>query len=79
VERIEQSGFATLRRAAFAPAHGRRRKTAAAQALAIGRTTPYRYLAGDPVPGDVRAWLAARAYQPSPPVLMPAHVPEQTA
>jgi len=64
---MEQSDFATLCRQAFAPEHGRRWKTAAAQALAIGRTTLYRYLAGDPVPGDVRARLAALAHQPARP------------
>jgi 4-hydroxyphenylacetate 3-monooxygenase len=65
---MEQSiDFASLCREAFAPKHGRRWKTAAAQALAIGRTTLYRYLAGDPVPGDIRARLAAIAHQPARP------------
>ena len=58
---MEQS-FAAECRAVFAPHHGRRWKTAAASALAIGRTTLYRYLAGEkPAPPDVRARLAALA------------------
>jgi 4-hydroxyphenylacetate 3-monooxygenase len=68
MKQTEQSGdFATACRAAFAPEHGRRWKSAAAAALAIGRTTLYRYLNGDPVPGDVRARLAALAHQPARP------------
>jgi 4-hydroxyphenylacetate 3-monooxygenase len=68
MEQMERSDdFAAACRAAFAPAHGRRWKTAAAAALAIGRTTLYRYLAGDPVPGDIRARLAALAHQPARP------------
>jgi 4-hydroxyphenylacetate 3-monooxygenase len=68
MERIEQSGeFASLCRRAFAPEHGRRWKSAAAAALAIGRTTLYRYLNGDPVPGDILARLAALAHQPARP------------
>ena len=68
MEQTEQFGeFASLCRAAFAREHGRRWKSAAAAALAIGRTTLYRYLAGDPVPGDVRARLAALAHQPARP------------
>jgi 4-hydroxyphenylacetate 3-monooxygenase len=68
MEQMEQSSdFANLCREAFAPEHGRRWKTAAAAALAIGRTTLYRYLAGDPVPGDIRARLAALAHQPARP------------
>jgi 4-hydroxyphenylacetate 3-monooxygenase len=68
MERIEQSGeFASICRRAFAPEHGRRWKSAAAAALAIGRTTLYRYLNGDPVPGDILARLAALAHQPARP------------
>ena len=55
MEQTEQIvDFATLCRNAFAPEYGRRWKSAAAAALAIGRTTLYRYLNGDPVPGDRR-------------------------
>ncbi|HVC51178.1 MAG TPA: 4-hydroxyphenylacetate 3-hydroxylase N-terminal domain-containing protein [Stellaceae bacterium] len=66
---MEQNGdFADACRRAFAPEHGRRWKTAAAEALAIGRTTLYRYLNGEvPVPGDVRARLAAITHQPANP------------
>src|SRR5580658_2883870 len=69
---MEQTGrsgdFAETCRRAFAPEHGRRWKSAAASALAIGRTTLYRYLSGEaPVPGDVRARLAALAHQPARP------------
>ncbi|MGH7095641.1 MAG: 4-hydroxyphenylacetate 3-hydroxylase N-terminal domain-containing protein, partial [Stellaceae bacterium] len=66
---MEQNGdFADSCRRAFAPGHGRRWKTAAAEALAIGRTTLYRYLNGDaPVPGDIRARLAAISRQPANP------------
>jgi 4-hydroxyphenylacetate 3-monooxygenase len=68
MEQIEQFGdFADSCRRAFAPEHGRRWKTAAASALAIGRTTLYRYLAGGPVPGDIRARLAALSHQPANP------------
>jgi 4-hydroxyphenylacetate 3-monooxygenase len=68
MERIEQSGeFASICRRAFAPEHGRRWKSAAAAALAIGRTTLYRDLNGDPVPGDILARLAALAHQPARP------------
>jgi 4-hydroxyphenylacetate 3-monooxygenase len=53
VEQTEQSGdFASLCRRAFAPEHGRRWKSAAATALAIG---------------DIRARLAALAHQPARP------------
>ena len=66
MEQTEQ--FAALCRHAFAPEHGRRWKTAAAEALAIGRTTLYRYLSGEvPVPGDVRARLAALSHRPQNP------------
>ena len=48
MEQLEQSGdFAADCRRLFAPEHGRRWKTAAADALAIGRTTLYRYLNGE--------------------------------
>ena len=69
MEQIEQSGdFAALCRQAFAPEHGRRWKSAAAAALAIGRTTLYRYLNDEmPVPGDIRARLAALLHQPARP------------
>ena len=69
MEQTEQSvNFAEACRRAFAPTHGRRWKTAAAAALAIGRTTLYRYLAGEvPVPGDIRARLAAFTHQPARP------------
>src|SRR5207244_10593358 len=57
--------FADAFRRRFAPAHGRRWKSAAAAALAIGRTSLYRYLSGEqPVPKEVRARLAALARQP---------------
>ncbi|HZK89143.1 MAG TPA: 4-hydroxyphenylacetate 3-hydroxylase N-terminal domain-containing protein [Stellaceae bacterium] len=60
--------FAETCRRVFAPEHGRRWKTAAAAALAIGRTTLYRYLSGEaPVPGDVWARLAALTRQPANP------------
>src|ERR1051325_1557479 len=64
---MEQSGvFAADCRLLLAPAHGRRWKTAAAAALAIGRTSLYRYLSGEtPVPRDVRARLTALARTPS--------------
>jgi 4-hydroxyphenylacetate 3-hydroxylase-like protein len=63
---MEQIGdFATDCRRLFMPAHGRRWKSAAAQALAIGRTSLYRYLSGEqPAPREVRARLAALARQP---------------
>src|SRR5262244_1228420 len=69
---MEQMGqnhdFADLCRRQFAPAHGRRWKTAAAAALSIGRTTLYRYLSGEAaVPGDIRARLAAFADRPANP------------
>src|ERR1700724_1140257 len=68
MEQTEQSAdFASLCRDAFAPEHGRRWKSAAAAALAIGRTTLYRYLSGDPVPGDIRARLAALSHKPARP------------
>src|SRR5215472_10981355 len=68
MEQIEQNAdFAETCRQRFAPEHGRRWKTAAAAALAIGRTTLYRYLAGDPVPGDIRARLAGLLHQPAQP------------
>src|SRR5690349_10689623 len=69
MEQMEQSGdFAGECRRLFAPEHGRRWKTAAASALAIGRTTLYRYLSGEqPVPVAVRARLAALAEQPAHP------------
>ena len=60
--------FAADCRRLFAPEHGRRWKTAAATALAIGRTTLYRYLNGEqPVPAPIRARLAALATQPARP------------
>src|SRR5581483_6788257 len=66
MEQTEQ--FADICRRAFAPEHGRRWKTAAAEALAIGRTTLYRYLSGEaPVPGNIRARLAAIAHLPQNP------------
>jgi hypothetical protein len=57
MEQLEQDGdFAADCRRLFAPKHGRRWKTAAADALAIGRTTLYRYLNGEQlVPAPVRA------------------------
>jgi 4-hydroxyphenylacetate 3-monooxygenase len=63
---MEQSGdFATDCRRLFMPAHGRRWKTAAAAALAVGRTSLYRYLSGElPAPKEVRARLAALGRQP---------------
>src|SRR5205085_8979632 len=66
MEQLEQSGdFAADCRRLFAPEHGRRWKTAAAAALAIGRTSLYRYLSGEqPVPKEVRARLAGLARQP---------------
>src|SRR5690242_16385323 len=66
---MEQSGdFAADCRRLFAPEHGRRWKTAAAAALAIGRTTLYRYLSGEqPVPVPIRARLAALAREPAKP------------
>jgi 4-hydroxyphenylacetate 3-hydroxylase-like protein len=66
---MEQSGdFAADCRRLFAPEHGRRWKTAAAAALAIGRTTLYRYLSGEqPVPAPIRARLAALAREPAKP------------
>src|SRR5258706_1882231 len=67
MEQTEQLGFASLCRQVFAPEQGRRWKSAAAAALAIGRTTLYRYLNGDPVPGNIRARLAALAHQPARP------------
>jgi len=69
MEQLEQSGdFAADCRRLFAPEHGRRWKTAAADALAIGRTTLYRYLNGEqPVPAPVRARLAALAKRPAKP------------
>ncbi len=58
------------------PQYGRRWKTAAAAALAIGRTSLYRYLSGElPPPGPVRARLAALARRPIP---MPASPPRKT-
>jgi hypothetical protein len=69
MEQLEQSGdFVGDCRRLFAPEHGRRWKTAAADALAIGRTTLYRYLNGEqPVPAAVRARLAALAKRPASP------------
>ena len=69
MEQLEQNGdFAADCRRLFAPEHGRRWKTAAADALAIGRTTLYRYLNGEqPVPASVRARLAALAKRPANP------------
>src|SRR5947209_15397374 len=67
MEQMEQSGggFAADCRRLFIPAHGRRWKTAAAAALAIGRTSLYRYLSGEqPVPKEVRARLAGLAREP---------------
>ena len=66
MEQLEQIGdFAADCRRLFAPAHGRRWKSAAAAALAIGRTSLYRYLNGEqPVPKEVRARLAALSRQP---------------
>ena len=66
MEQMEQSGdFASDCRRLFMPAHGRRWKTAAAAALAVGRTSLYRYLSGElPAPKEVRARLAALARQP---------------
>ena len=66
MEQLEQTGdFAADCRRLFAPKHGRRWKSAAAAALAIGRTSLYRYLSGEqPVPKDVRARLAVLARQP---------------
>jgi len=63
VEHLEQmADFAGECRRLFAPHHGRRWKSAAAAALAIGRTSLYRYLNGElPVPKAVRARLAALA------------------
>src|ERR1051326_8452930 len=64
----QNSGFAADCRRLFAPEHGRRWKTAAAAALAIGRTTLYRYLSGEqPVPAPIRARLAALACEPAKP------------
>src|SRR5258708_12081262 len=69
MEQMEQSSdFSENCRRLFAPEHGRRWKTAAADALAIGRTTLYRYLNGEqPVPAPVRARLAALANRPANP------------
>src|SRR5258708_17974971 len=69
MEQMEQSSdFSENCRRLFAPEHGRRWKTAAADALAIGRTTLYRYLNGEqPVPGPVRARLAALVKRPANP------------
>src|ERR1043165_2524885 len=69
MEQMEQSGdFATDCRRLFMPAHGRRWKSAAAAALAIGRTSLYRYLSGEqPPPKEVRARLGALAHQPARP------------
>ena len=69
MEQLEQSSdFSENCRRLFAPEHGRRWKTAAADALAIGRTTLYRYLNGEqPVPGPVRARLAALVKRPANP------------
>src|ERR1044071_3849087 len=54
--------FAADCRNLFGPEHGRRWKSAAAAALAIGRTSLYRYLSGElPVPKEVRVRLAALA------------------
>ena len=66
MEQMEQSGdFAAVCRRLFMPAYGRRWKSAAAEALAIGRTSLYRYLSGElPVPKPVRARLAALAHRP---------------
>ncbi len=68
---MEQIGdFAADCRRVFGPEHGRRWKSAAAAALAIGRTSLYRYLSGEtPVPKEVRAALAtlARAERPANP------------
>src|ERR1051325_6627419 len=66
---MEQSGdFAADCRRLFAPEHGRRWKTAAAAALAIARTTLYRYLSAEqPVPVPIRARLAALAREPAKP------------
>jgi 4-hydroxyphenylacetate 3-monooxygenase len=63
---MEQTGdFAADCRNLFAPVHGRRWKSAAAAALAIGRTSLYRYLNGElPVPKEVRATLSALARTP---------------
>jgi hypothetical protein len=63
MEHLEQSGdFAADCRRLLAPEHGRRWKTAAADALAIGHTTLYRYLNGEqPVPAPVRAGRGATA------------------
>ena len=46
MDQMEQTGgdFATACRRLFMPEHGRRWKSAAASALAIGRTSLYRYL-----------------------------------
>ena len=69
MEQMEQSGdFAADCRRLFMPAHGRRWKSAAAAALAIGRTSLYRYLSGElPAPKEVRARLAALARRPANP------------
>src|ERR1700686_615301 len=66
MEQMEQSGdFATDCRRLFIPEHGWRWKTAAASALAVGRTSLYRYLSGElPAPKEVRARLAAPSRQP---------------
>jgi 4-hydroxyphenylacetate 3-monooxygenase len=82
MEQSEQTGdFATDCRNLFAPAHGRRWKSAAAAALAIGRTSLYRYLSGEqPVPKDVRTRLAAlvrgRASRPPHPFGSPSPAQE---
>jgi 4-hydroxyphenylacetate 3-monooxygenase len=67
---MEQNGgdFAAECRRLFMPGHGRRWKSAAAAALAIGRTSLYRYLSGEqPAPKEVRARLAALAHQSANP------------
>jgi 4-hydroxyphenylacetate 3-monooxygenase len=81
MEQTEQ--FAETCRRLFMPQYGRRWKTAAAEALAIGRTSLYRYLSGElPAPGPVRARLAALAHRPTNPYAGiatedPRMIPEQ--
>ena len=70
MEQSEHTDFVSECRRLFMPEHGRRWKSAAAAALAIGRTSLYRYLSGEAaVPKEVRSTLAAlaKAAQPASP------------